>query len=125
MATGLPAGRYRRSGHHGGLTVSCKRRFGIVGGSGLYRFNGLFDAVLNFALNLPHDFGVAGFFLQGASVAVWAQRNTRLLAKESQETKDLGRFLLREHINLQVEMIPTVVELRLPVLTDHRAAVFG
>ena len=64
VATGLPAGRYRRSGHHGGLTVSCKRRFGIVGGSGLYRFNGLFDAVLNFALNLPHDFGVAGFFLQ-------------------------------------------------------------
>jgi hypothetical protein len=75
--------------------------------------------VFNFAPNLPEDVGVLRFFLECPTVIVIVEPHAGVLTEQPLETKDLGVLLLREHIDLQVEMISSVADPCLPILADH------
>ena len=65
----------------------------------------LFDAVFDFALNLPYDFSVPGLLLERPGGVVFGQLDTALLTEEPQKAKGLSGFLLGQHVDLQVEVI--------------------
>src|SRR5208337_3176865 len=76
--------------------------------------------LFDLTLNLLDDLRVLCFLLQSSLAVDRIQPNPRVLTKQPQDTEDLGRLLLCQHIDLKVEMVPAFVESSLPVLTDHQ-----
>ena len=69
--------------------------------------------LFDLALDLADDLGVLRLLLEGAAVAVLVEADPGALADEVQEAEDLGGLLLRQHVDLQVEVIAALGELRL------------
>ena len=71
------------------------------------------------AFDLSQNAGMTGVLFKGPPIVTRLKRNVGVLAEQPQETKYLRGLLLRQHVDLQVEVIAPLTEPRLAVLTDH------
>jgi hypothetical protein len=71
------------------------------------------------ALNLPNNLGVLGLFFESPAIISFSKAHPGVLTEQTQKAENLRAFLFRKHVDLQIEMIPALAELRLSILTDH------
>jgi hypothetical protein len=71
------------------------------------------------ALNLPNNLGVLGLFLESPAIISFIEAHTGVLTEQTQKRENLHAFLFRKRVDLQIEMIPALAELRLSIQTDH------